>query len=386
MVITAITPATASAAVLPNGTYSNWTWPSTSTGYYNFDQRITVIDYGSGARYFWAHQFGFLSGSGGYLGLQIGSYPNNSKIALFSIWGANAASGPRCSTFQEQGAGYTCRLDPYNWAIGRAYRLRIWTVSTDSMGEWWGAWVQDTATGADSYIGSIRVPLSWGWLTSGSVAWTEDFGPRPSTCAGFSGAKAQFDFPTANAGGVHIASHSHSFGSGDCPTYSRILHVPGADVQEMGKPPPSPVTINFTSYAQLSVGSTGSQVSAAQYLLLIRGYDAGTVDGIFGSRTRLATLSFQAAVGLTADGIIGPHTWTALLSAGSTPTLSIGATGEAVSRLQRGLTAALGRTVAIDGIFGSQTDTAVRDYQRTRGLYVDGIVGPKTWSALQHGK
>jgi len=39
----------------------------------------------------------------------------------------------------------------------------------------------------------------------------------------------------------------------------------------------------------------------------------------------------------------------------------------------------------IDGSFGAITDTAARDYQRTRQLVVDGVVGPATWTALQAG-
>jgi len=232
------TSAPAYAAVAPNGTYSWWYWPASSTGYYNFDERVTIIGHSPGTHYFWAHQIGFVGGDGGYLGLQVGSYPNNTKIALFSLWGANGAEGANCGPFVEGGAGYTCRIDPFNWVTGRAYRLRVWAVGADALGEWWGAWVQDTVTGVDSYVGKLRVPTSWGGLRPDwSVSWTEYFGSRPKNCAKIPWAKAQFDYPTADNGTVQIASHTPTVGSGDCPGYSQIYQIPGADVQEMGRQP-----------------------------------------------------------------------------------------------------------------------------------------------------
>ncbi|MGW3340921.1 N-acetylmuramoyl-L-alanine amidase [Streptomyces sp. NPDC001009] len=146
------------------------------------------------------------------------------------------------------------------------------------------------------------------------------------------------------------------------------------------------VQLSFPSYDTLRSGSSGAQVSAAQSLLNAQGFDAGTVDGSFGTKTVSAVTAFQKARGLGADGVVGARTWTALLSAGSTPALAQGSTGAAVQRLQRALTAALGRTVSADGDFGSGTQQAVRDYQTSRSLGVDGQVGPATWGALQAGR
>lgn len=64
--------------------------------------------------------------------------------------------------------------------------------------------------------------------------------------------------------------------------------------------------------------------------------------------------------------------------------LQKGATGAQVKTLQR-LLNALGYSVGsagVDGSFGPATDTAVRKFQKAKGLTVDGIVGSATWSAL----
>lgn len=57
-------------------------------------------------------------------------------------------------------------------------------------------------------------------------------------------------------------------------------------------------------------------------------------------------------------------------------TLKIGSKGIEVKNLQTKL------NLIADGIFGRLTEEAVRDFQRSKGLTADGIVGPKTWAAL----
>lgn len=53
------------------------------------------------------------------------------------------------------------------------------------------------------------------------------------------------------------------------------------------------------------------------------------------------------------------------------------------SNLQQLLTSQGYSTNGIDGIFGSGTDRAVRLFQKTHHLSVDGIVGANTYKALQ---
>lgn len=65
-------------------------------------------------------------------------------------------------------------------------------------------------------------------------------------------------------------------------------------------------------------------------------------------------------------------------------TLKSGAKGEDVTALQNALNAQ-GYNLAVDGIFGGNTLSAVKDYQNKMGLTVDGIVGTNTWGALGGG-
>ena len=60
-------------------------------------------------------------------------------------------------------------------------------------------------------------------------------------------------------------------------------------------------------------GCEGEDVRALQILLKGRGYDVGTVDGVFGAKTETGVKSFQKATKQTADGICGEKTWSELL-------------------------------------------------------------------------
>ena len=64
--------------------------------------------------------------------------------------------------------------------------------------------------------------------------------------------------------------------------------------------------------------------------------------------------------------------------------LSVGSSGEAVRKLQQALVDA-GFPLpkfGVDGSFGSETRTAVRDFQQASGINIDGLVGPETMGAL----
>lgn len=64
------------------------------------------------------------------------------------------------------------------------------------------------------------------------------------------------------------------------------------------------------------------------------------------------------------------------------PVARLGSTGDHVKYLQGVLKAKAGQNVTIDGNFGPQTDTAVKNLQRFFKLTVDGVVGPQTWKTV----
>lgn len=146
----------------------------------------------------------------------------------------------------------------------------------------------------------------------------------------------------------------------------------------------------------LRQGDRGTYVVELQTMLKKLGYLSGAADGIFGSNTAAAVRAFQAANGLTADGVVGAKTWAALDKAVAPPapptpptppstqrpTLRVGSTGQDVLYLQGALKLLGYYTGPLDGSFGSGTADAVKRFQLSRGLTADGVVGARTWDAI----
>jgi peptidoglycan hydrolase-like protein with peptidoglycan-binding domain len=92
---------------------------------------------------------------------------------------------------------------------------------------------------------------------------------------------------------------------------------------------PTGVRAPGTTTSNLRRGSSGSDVSGLQQMLIDKGYDLGDTgaDGKFGPRTAAAVKQFQTDFGLQVDGIAGDQTMSALNRAqgGARPT--VGAPG-----------------------------------------------------------
>lgn len=116
-------------------------------------------------------------------------------------------------------------------------------------------------------------------------------------------------------------------------------------------------------------------------------------DGADGSsyddRLEVAVRAFQQDRGLTVDGVVGPETFRRLHEArwrlGDRILTHLPGNlmaGDDVFGLQRRLLDLGFRVGRVDGYFGTETETAVRDFQRNSGVPADGTCGPATLQAL----
>jgi peptidoglycan hydrolase-like protein with peptidoglycan-binding domain len=122
----------------------------------------------------------------------------------------------------------------------------------------------------------------------------------------------------------------------------------------------------------------------------LRGLDQqpGPVDGLYGPLTQAAVKRFQSSAGLAIDGIAGPQTLRALHAEWPQPVgrgAGYGQRGGSaqVRALQRHLRRADQQPGPVDGVFGPHTEAAVIRFQSRKGLAADGVVGQRTWRALE---
>lgn len=140
----------------------------------------------------------------------------------------------------------------------------------------------------------------------------------------------------------------------------------------------------------LKTGNSGSQVATLQKDLATAGFYKGPVTGYYGSITTSAVTKFQRSNGITPDGVAGDMTLAALQARGgsnvnsgfSDVLLFQGSSGTDVTTLQNRLTALGVYDGPITGYFGGLTEDAVIRFQQAKGLLADGVVGPKTKTAL----
>jgi peptidoglycan hydrolase-like protein with peptidoglycan-binding domain len=131
---------------------------------------------------------------------------------------------------------------------------------------------------------------------------------------------------------------------------------------------------------------TGAAVARMQELLRAHGYVL-RIDGDFGWRTEVAVKQFQRQSSIKVDGIVGPETWSMLVSTvkPGTRLLRQGCSGADVYELQ-GLLQVNGYPIRRNGIFNAETKAAVVEFQQTHHLQPSGQVDAVTWSLLSGKK
>lgn len=139
---------------------------------------------------------------------------------------------------------------------------------------------------------------------------------------------------------------------------------------------------------QIRRGESGRDVEVVDCLLRVVGTakGKGKPQRVYDDSTAAAVKAFQRKRGLRETGVVERPTLTALFASGQRPLLKRGSAGEPVRRLQRSLNAALGRQVAVDGLFGPATEAAVRRYQQEVGGIASGVATPRIWRALALGR
>jgi Domain of unknown function (DUF3472) len=210
---------------VPVGTYTQWSWPSTRSGYQEMRWQVEPRSDPSPVGYFWSQQFGLLGGDGGYLGLQTRGSEPTGKIAIFSVWGAVDAEGPEyVAPFSGEGSGLSVRIR-YQWEPGRCEQLGL---RADGDG-WWRAEV------GDQLVGRIRVDPAWRALAPTSIMWTERYAPPLRTCNELGHAVAWFGTPVAD-GANPRSHHNYLAEHRGCPG-SSVIDADGGVVQVMGAGP-----------------------------------------------------------------------------------------------------------------------------------------------------
>jgi peptidoglycan hydrolase-like protein with peptidoglycan-binding domain len=154
----------------------------------------------------------------------------------------------------------------------------------------------------------------------------------------------------------------------------------------------------MAAHPTISLGSTGPEVTLCQQLLQARGYSPGAIDGLFGPLTKAAVVHYQVDrsaapppphvhlgfnLPLVVDGIVGNNTWGRL----DPPQIQKNSPQHNYVRLCQLILKSFAVPAfdpgPADGIFGPNTETAVKAFQAIFATPADGIVGPKTWRALR---
>lgn len=195
----------------------------------------------------------------------------------------------------------------------------------------------------------------------------------------------------------------------------RAAIAAGGGAVPVGNPIPPSAPKGYVQH-----GDRGALVTELQQLLIAAGFGVGAAgaDGIFGDATEAAVRSYQASRGLNVDGVAGAQTFGALRSGQGPAAPPAPPTGPIVIapgvpappfplpdghcfgpksgpdwqhsgyynhredlRTWQQRMADRGWAITADGLYGDQTAGVTKAFQSEKGLTVDGLIGPITWSS-----
>lgn len=181
-------------------------------------------DPGNKSYVFWAQQFWFETGPGGYLGLQ---RSGATKQIIFSIWDATASvalmQGAVAESFGGEGVGQHV-IAPFDWQPGHTYRFRL--ENAGGAGPWWQVSVTDLETNENQNLGKIQAHSGWGNLQRHVTTFTEVY-LNNGRCEAIPYARASFGSPISDNGvGKTAEMTASTYGSFSVPC--SLLQVKGA--------------------------------------------------------------------------------------------------------------------------------------------------------------
>jgi N-acetylmuramoyl-L-alanine amidase len=147
------------------------------------------------------------------------------------------------------------------------------------------------------------------------------------------------------------------------------------------------------SYRRSDVGPAVAEIRSKLAVLGLLAVDVDATGSpsaaLFDEATDRAVREFQQQRGITVDGIVGPQTYHSLDEArwrlGDRILSFVPArllAGDDVAALQQRLLDMGFDCGRVDGLFGAETEQALREFQRNVGLRPDGTCGPATFKAL----
>ena len=237
---------------------SDWTWPAPVASM-QWDLMVEreierpSPEAGPTSGYYYAYQFSFLEGASGFLGIQAeGGYqlePPDSpveftKIAVFWLSGPPLAAelgdiaypDARVAPETVAGVSYLTIHARFDWQVCHTYRFRVAPHSSDADGIWYGAWIEDTQSGVETFLGRMLLPADAGPLAPFSVSRSLPIEFGAQTCDVPAPSSVLFGRPHTLEGDVQAELERNRFVDPGCPS-SRFTDFVGAVRHELGAGP-----------------------------------------------------------------------------------------------------------------------------------------------------